>query len=166
MRSCLYFMIQTNQRTNVSPLLFLWAAHLAWFLRAHLPPHSEPWSEERNLHMVSGQQMEIETERERAMNIRWFHQMPSVWSLKFCPPLRRFVPTVCSSLSLWPSHLSAVLQPHTQTEGSSAQWKIYQYVTINPLKYSFMKHKSWRHLYKPCAQIVELSKFQWISNYC
>lgn len=61
-RSCIYY-VNTTQRTDVSPVLFLWAGQLAGFLRAHLSPHSEPWSEERNLHMVSKQRTDTNRER-------------------------------------------------------------------------------------------------------
>ncbi len=105
MRSCLHFMIQTKER--MSHLCFPWAAHLGLILEGtscHLiVSHGVKNEITYGLWVAT----EIETEIERAMNIRWFQQMPSVWSLKFRPPLRRFVPTVCSSLSLWPSHLSA-----------------------------------------------------------
>lgn len=61
-RNCIYNVIQPKE-LKVSPVLFLWAGHPAGFLRAHLSPHSEPWSEERNLHMVSEQRTNTNSER-------------------------------------------------------------------------------------------------------
>jgi len=59
----LHILRDTTQRTDVSPVHFLWAGQLAGFLRAHPSPHSEPWSEERNLHMVSKQRTDTNRER-------------------------------------------------------------------------------------------------------